>query len=138
MADAVTTQKIIDGDRHVSMKFTNISAGTSGGETRTVKIDVSALNPSSDGDACTGVSIRRIHGVTEGMSVDIQWADATTTDFTLITTTPTDDSFDFDYTRFGGISNNASTPTGDVAFTTNSPTDQDRYTIWIEAVKKYG
>ena len=39
MADAVTTQTIIDGERNCVMKFTNVSDGT--GESAVAKVDVS-------------------------------------------------------------------------------------------------
>ena len=45
MADAVATQIIIDGDRNVVQKFTNVSDGT--GESAVVKVDVSALAANS-------------------------------------------------------------------------------------------
>ena len=40
MADAVTSQTIIDGERNCVMKFTNVSDGT--GESAVAKVDVSA------------------------------------------------------------------------------------------------
>ena len=45
MADTVTSQTLIDGERTVIMKFTNISDGT--GESAVLKVDVSALTASS-------------------------------------------------------------------------------------------
>jgi hypothetical protein len=75
MADAVTSQTILDGERLFIGKFTNIS--DSGGETAVVKIDVSTLNPNAAGNACNGVKINKIWAQTQGMSVDILW-DATT------------------------------------------------------------
>ena len=39
MADAVTSQTLIDGPAHTVMKFTNISDGT--GESAVTKVDVS-------------------------------------------------------------------------------------------------
>ena len=42
MADAVTSQTLFDGDKHVVMKFTNISDGS--GESAVKKVDVSELN----------------------------------------------------------------------------------------------
>ncbi len=42
MADAVTSQTLVDGTQRAVFKFTNISDGT--GEAGVVKIDVSALN----------------------------------------------------------------------------------------------
>ena len=41
MADAVATQTLIDGDKKVVQKFTNISDGS--GEAAVVKVDVSGL-----------------------------------------------------------------------------------------------
>jgi hypothetical protein len=42
MADAVTSQTLMDGERLAIMKFTNISDGT--GETAVTKVNVSSLN----------------------------------------------------------------------------------------------
>ena len=50
MADAVTSQTIVDGEKTVVQKFTNISDGT--GESRIVKVDVS-LCRSQLGKTCT-------------------------------------------------------------------------------------
>ena len=47
MADAVTSQTIIDGERNCIMKFTNVSDGT--GESAVAKVDVSALTSNSAG-----------------------------------------------------------------------------------------
>jgi len=55
MADAVSSQTILDGERLFIGKFTNISDGT--GETAVVKINASALNPNIFGYACNGVKI---------------------------------------------------------------------------------
>ena len=55
MADAVTSQTILDGERLFIGKFTNLSDGT--GETAVVKIDVSTLNRNAAGQACNGVKI---------------------------------------------------------------------------------
>ena len=42
MADAVTSQTIVDGQKTAVLKFTNISDGT--GESAVAKVDVSALS----------------------------------------------------------------------------------------------
>jgi hypothetical protein len=47
MADAVTSQTLIDGPTHTVMKFTNISDGT--GESAVTKVDVSGLQTSQNG-----------------------------------------------------------------------------------------
>jgi len=54
MADAVTSQTIIDGSSKAVLKFTNVSDGT--GESAVTKVDVSALSNNSLGQACTGKS----------------------------------------------------------------------------------
>jgi hypothetical protein len=65
MADNVTSQTILDGERLFIGKYTNISDGT--GETAVVKVDVSTLNPNSFGLACNGVKLNKIYGTTHGM-----------------------------------------------------------------------
>jgi hypothetical protein len=133
MADAITSQTILDGERLFIGKFTNISDGT--GETGVLKIDVSALNPNSFSLACTSVKINKIWAQTQGMSVDILW-DASTD--LICETIPENQFYFMDYSSFGGFPNNAgSGKTGDVLFTTIGAAAGDRYTITIEALKTY-
>lgn len=133
MADAVTSQTILDGERLFIAKFTNISDST--GESGVIKIDVSALNPSAAGNACNGVKINKIWAQTSGMGVDILW-DATTD--LICETIPENQFFLMDYSEFGGLPNNAGAgKTGDVLFTTVGAAAGDRYTIIIEAIKTY-
>lgn len=134
MADAVTSQTILDGERLFIGKFTNISDGT--GETAVVKIDVSALNPNAAGQACNGVKINKIWAQTQGMAVDILW-DATAD--ALCETIPENQFYLMDYSSFGGFPNNAGAgKTGDVSFTTVGAAAGDRYTITLECIKTYG
>ena len=58
MVDAVATQTILDGEKMVVQKFTNVSDGS--GEDAVVKVDVSALIANARGQACTGVVIEKI------------------------------------------------------------------------------
>lgn len=133
MADAVTSQTILDGERLFIGKFTNISDG--GGESGVIKIDVSALNPSAAGNACNGVKINKIWAQTQGMAVDILW-DATTD--LICETIPENQFYLMDYSSFGGLPNNAGAgKTGDVLFSTVGAAAGDRYTIVIEAIKTY-
>jgi hypothetical protein len=133
MADAVTSQTLIDGGKQVVMKFTNVSDGT--GESAVTKVDVSALSSSVDGDACTGVVIERIWWQCIGMKVKILW-DATTNAFCI--ELGENQSGSHDYTVFGGLTNNAgSGKTGDLAFTTVGHTGADTYTIVLYMRKKY-
>lgn len=133
MADAVTSQTLVDGTQRAVFKFTNISDGT--GEAGVVKIDVSALAP-YQGEPCTSVSIQRIDVITSGMGINMLW-DATTDVVAL--TFGDADFVSLDFSRFGGITNNAGTgKTGDLLFTTVGAASGDRYTVVIEVVKSYG
>lgn len=133
MADAVTSQTILDGERLFIGKFTNISDGT--GESAVLKIDVSTLTPNAAGLACNGVKINKIWAQTQGMSVDILW-DADTD--LICETIPENQFYLMDYSSFGGFPNNAGTGnTGDVRFSTVGAAAGDRYTITLECIKTY-
>lgn len=132
MADAVTSQTLIDQDRVAIMKFTNISDGT--GESAVLKVDVSALSAPA-GKVCSGVSIVRIYASTEGMGVDVLW-DATT-DVIAITLGP-NQFYEYGFDDFGGIWNNSGAgKTGDIRFTTIGASSGDRYTIILYMTKQY-
>jgi len=133
MADAVTSQTILDGERLFIGKFTNISDGT--GETGVVKIDVSTLAPNASGLACNGVKINKIWASTHGLEVRILF-DATTDAFAWMITQQT--FYEMDFSSFGGLSNNAGAGvTGDVLFTTIDASAGDMYTIVLECIKTY-
>ena len=134
MADAVTSQTIIDGPKTVVMKFTNISDGS--GESAVKKVDVSALNASSDSDACTGVVIEKMWWQCIGMKVQILF-DADTDVFCI--ELGENQSGHHDYSSFGGLTNNAGTGvTGDILFTTVGHSSADTYTVILYLRKKYG
>jgi hypothetical protein len=134
MADAVATQTLIDGDKKVVQKFTNISDGS--GESAVVKVDVSSLATNSRGQACTGVVIEKIWWQCIGMKVQILW-NATTNVFCI--ELGENQSGNHDYTVFGGLPNNAgSGKDGDVLFTTVGHTSADTYTIIMSMRKEYG
>lgn len=133
MADAVTSQTILDGERLFIAKFTNISDGT--GETAVTKIDVSTLNPNSFGLACNGVKINKIYSTTHGMEVRILW-DATTDQFAW--QLPQNTNYLMDFSSFGGIPNNAGAgKTGNLLFSTADASAGDMYTIVLECLKTY-
>jgi len=125
MADAVATQKLVDGAKNVVMKFTNVSDGT--GESAVVKVDVSALN-----DAPERVKIVAVHWKISGMTVRVLW-DATTDVDALILT---EGEGHHCYRKFGGIQNNAGDGvTGDISFTTSGASINDSYDITLEMQK---
>jgi len=133
MADAVTSQVLLDGERLYIAKFTNISDGT--GESGVIKIVVSTLAPNAFNLACDGVKLNKIYATTHGMQVRILW-DATTDQFVWVL--PQNSNYLMDFSSFGGISNNAGAgKTGDVLFTTQDASAGDSYTIVLECIKTY-
>ena len=131
MADAVATQIVFDGERRAVMKFTNISDGI--GEAAVLKVDVSALNPDSRGQACDGVTIERLHYSVNGMAVSILW-DATT-DVPAFIAGP--GQYTFDFTKIQMPNNAGAGKTGDILFSTIGASAGDTYTIILEMVKMY-
>jgi len=118
MADAVTSQTIMDGARHVVMSFTNVSDGT--GESAVTKVDVSAESVTFS---------------TFGMSVKLLW-DATTD--VLCLHLPADYADTLDYSNFGSLKNNSgSGKTGDIQLTTVGHSSGDAYTVTLKMIKNY-
>jgi len=138
MADAVTSQTIVDTEKRVVMKFTNLSDGN--GESAVKKVDVSALTASPSGAECARVHITQIWYAISGMRIDLEW-DASSNVKALIlgggvALEPTVGHLDF--RSFGGIKNNAGGGiTGDIDLTTLHHTNNDAYTIILELKKSY-
>ena len=134
MVDTVATQTLLDGERLVIQKFTNMSDGT--GETAVNKVIVANLAPNAFGVACTGVKINKIWATTHGMEVRILW-DATTDLFAW--QLPQNTNYFMDFESFGGLTNNAApTKTGNIAFSTADASSGDMYSIVLECIKTYG
>ena len=133
MADAVTSQTIIDGERNCIIKFTNVSDGT--GESAVAKVDVSALAANSRGVSCSEVRVMRISHSVVGMSVQL-FLNATTN--VLLMEVAESSNGHMDFKDFGGLSNNAgSGKNGDILFTTKGHSSGDTYSIVLEMVKVY-
>jgi len=133
MADAVTTQTIIDGERNCVMKFTNVSDGT--GESAVAKVDVSALASNSAGVSCSEVRVMRVSHAIVGMSVQM-FLDASSN--VLLMELAESSNGHMDFKDFGGLPNNAgSGKTGDILFTTKGHSSGDTYSITLEMVKVY-
>ena len=125
MADAVTSQILVDGERNAVMKFTNISDGT--GETAALKVDVSTL-----AGAPSSVKITHVEYDISGMQVAILW-DATT-DVPAFILSQGQQRFDF--TSVGGLVNNAGAGVnGDILFTTIGASANDTYSIVLHMKK---
>lgn len=132
MADAVNTQILFDGLSRAVIKFNNVSDGT--GESAVLKVDVSALSADFQGNDCSGVSIRKVTAMLNGMSVNILW-DATA-DVSCIILAPGMYTLNFNDTAILG--NNAGAgKTGDIMFTTIGASVGDTYSIIIEMGKTY-
>ena len=133
MADAVTTQTIIDGERNCVMKFTNVSDGS--GESAVAKVDASALAANANGKACSEVRIQRISHAIVGMSVQL-FFNASTNVLAMELAESRNGHMDFQ--DFGGIPNNAgSGKNGDILFTTKGHSSGDTYSITLEMTKVY-
>lgn len=124
MADAVTQQTLVDGERNVVMKFTNVSDGT--GEAAVLKVDVSTLS-----GAPSRVRIDRVDYDISGMAVNILW-DATADATGLVLA----GHGTLDFSCFGGLQNDAGAGvTGDILFTTIGHSANDTYSIVLHMKK---
>lgn len=120
MADAVTSQTLVNGGRKLVMKFTNVSDAT--GETAVTKVDVSALS-----SIYSEVKIDKIEYATTGMAVRILWDATADVDAWVV---PADASGCADFCKAGGLINNAGAGvTGDINFTTVGAGSGDTYSI---------
>lgn len=133
MADAVTSQTLLDGERLAIMKFTNISDGT--GETAVTKVNVANLAKSASGLACTAVTVTKITSVCHGLEVRMYWDASTDVPFFLSTINT---NYENDFSNIGGITNNAGTgKNGNIVFSTSDASSGDTYTVVLEMVKFY-
>ena len=111
MADAVTSQTLLDGERLAIMKFTNISDGT--GET----------------------AVTKVTSVCHGLEVRMYWDATTDVPFFL---SNVNSNYENDFSKFGGITNNSGTgKNGNIVFSTSDASSGDTYTVVLEMVKSY-
>jgi len=133
MADAVTTQTLLDGERLAIMKFTNISDGT--GETAVTKVNVANLAPNGAGKPCTGVIVNKISSVCHGMEFRMLWDATTDVPFFM---SAVNTNYENDFSNFGGITNNSGAgKNGNILFSTADATAGDTYTVVLEMIKTY-
>lgn len=134
MAVTAASQTLFDGERVAIMKFTFTTTDTTG-ETNVVKVNPASLNPSAAGGACDAVTIQKISGLTHGLEVVIGW-DATTP--LTCETIPQNTQYTQDYSRIGGLVNNAGTgKTGKIVFSTLDTSAGDAYSVILEMTKHY-
>ena len=132
MANVLTSQTILDGERLAIIKVTGFLDTV---ETNVIKVDVSTLNPQG-ALPCTGCKLNRVWAQTHGCEVQMLWAASTPL---MIITIPQNTNYLMDYSMFGGIPNNSGTgKTGDITFTTQDVGAGDTYSIVMEVIKTYG
>ena len=128
MADLVTSQTIADtsGVKFVS-KLTNFSDGT--GETQVKKIDASEVTfMSEDGNRKIAKIWYSINTANNKSAVELIWDGVTNSTAMLLS-----GNGYFDLRTAGNeITNNATTPTGDILLSTRNFADGDNYTIIVE------
>lgn len=134
MAVTATSQTLFDGERTAIMKFYFSTTDTTG-ETNAVKVNPASLNASAAGGACDAVTIQKVTALTHGLEVQISW-DATTP--VVCETIPQNTQYTQDYSKMGGLVNNAGTgKTGKILFTTLDQSAGDAYTVTLEMTKHY-
>lgn len=137
MADAVTSQILVDGPRNCVIKLTNISDGT--GEAAVSKVIIANLSKYG-AYTPTSVAIKSIDSDIQGMQVILLWK--ATTNVVAYTLAP--GKYQANFRKDGFIQNNAGTgKTGDIALTAQNvsgvaaPAAGSTYTIILELIKKY-
>ena len=137
MADIVSTTTIADNPREAVIAFQYQYVDT-GDESAVLKIDVSTLAKSSDGETYTGVRILECWWVISAMTVEIL-ADASA-DVMMLHLTEGQSGYQ-DFTSFGGLPSSktyGTSPTGDVKFTTTGAgAAGDAYQIVLRVSKDY-
>lgn len=106
MANTITIQTLRHSDTEIVYKFTIEGDGSGeeiGTTTNTIAIPVTAR-------------LVKIQSCLSGFSALLAWEGSS--DIMCIQL-PSDGYIDIDYTRIGGIKNNATAPTGDIAITTS-------------------
>lgn len=133
MVDAVTSQTLVDNQTTAVILLTNISDGT--GESLVTKVNVANLAANALGQACTGVSIQKLHTACHGMEFRLFWGASSNVFFFG---SAQNNQYTFDFSNFGGLRNNAGAgKTGNILLSTADQTLGDTYSIVLEMTKYY-
>lgn len=128
MAATATQQIIANGPRNLVLKYT--IAGTTGDASAVALVDVSALD---SGIGVNDLKLMAVDAALTGFSCKLAWDATTDVDLLEI---PSDQAVSQDFSKFGGIQNNAgSGATGDVVFTTTGYTasgDGGHIYLWFK------
>lgn len=127
MANTVTKQKVIDGDRNAVIHVWIAGEAAGSDETDTVIVDVSDLSGSP-----SEVSLQKVHASLSGFTALLEWDATTDVPFFQL---PDGSEVNADFCGFGGLQNNAGTGvTGDITITTtglDAATDHGHITLWV-------
>lgn len=133
MPDTVNSQTLVDNQTTAVILLTNVSDGT--GESLVTKVNVANLAPNSLGQACTGVSVQKIHTACHGMEFRLFW-DATAD--VMFFASAQNSQYTFNLSKFGGLSNGAGAgKTGNILLSTADQTAGDTYTVVLEMTKYF-
>ena len=125
MVNTVEVQTLVSGPRNLVLKV-HIDGDGSGEETDTLIVDASAYGASE-------VKIMGVHGDFSGFTAELEW-DATTNVHAM---NIPDYDVDADFTKFGGLINNAGAgKTGDILITTTGLGLGDTGHLILEMKKK--
>ena len=137
MADAVTSQTLINGQKNLVMKFTNLSDGT--GESAVKKVDATLA---ANGVIVQGQTIvpgvhlkvgRVIYNV-QGMALRLLWDATTDADMLVLEGFGTQDFEDVSRLSNPGTSALPGA-TGSILFTTVGATSGSSYSVTLEMIK---
>ena len=126
MANTITKTTLNDGERNLVVHVTIEGEGAGADEASTVLIDSSTYS-----GAPTNLRLMRIEANLIGFSATLEWDGATNKDIVYINDGV---RFSEDYRQFGGLKNNATTPTGDINITTTGltvATDLGHMTLYM-------
>ena len=134
MTITATSQTLFDGERVAIRKF-YASMSTTENESAVVKVNPANLSASNAGGACNAVSILKATALTHGLEVQMNWV---ATAPVVIENIPPNTSYTQDYSKIGGLTNNAGAgKTGSISFTTADGSAGDSYTVVLELQKYY-
>lgn len=127
MADVVTSQVTIDGERNYVITLTNLSDGT--GEAAVKKVDVTTMHP-----VPTSLRLEKVQGDVAGMNVALLFGGNTKQKFLELS----DSQVDMDMTEEGGLPDPKVTGfDGCVYLTTANQASGSSYTLHLHFKKKY-
>jgi hypothetical protein len=129
MADTVTVSIPFNGSHRAIYKLTGVSDGT--GESLVKKVNLADLTDAHYG-VPSEVIIQRIEYSIYGESVELFWEGTPNLPMVVL-----EGHDDMDFIKFGGLKNNAASPTGNILLSTNNATSGAIYSIIIEMIQHY-